>query len=112
MYLYVELWNVRPAWLALTVEQRAAYIEQVNHAMQGMFNAGAKVITWSVTDAATDRPAGQSYFAVWQFPDAAFARQFELQVAQAGWYDYFEQVNVAGAVSTPQAVLGQLIELS
>ncbi|MCU0491607.1 MAG: hypothetical protein MUD01_08465 [Chloroflexaceae bacterium] len=111
MYLYLELWNVRPAWLALSVEQRAHYIEQVNGAMQGMFSAGAEVLTWSVTDAATDRPAGQGYFAVWKFPDAAFARQFEQQVAAAGWYDYFEQVNLAGAISTPQAVLGQLIEL-
>jgi hypothetical protein len=32
-------------------------------------------------------------------------------VEQAGWYSYFEQVNARGAMSTPEEIIGQIMNL-
>ena len=39
----------------------------------------------------------------------AVAREFEEIVEGAGWYNYFEQVNVMGEEQTPQDVLPEMM---
>jgi hypothetical protein len=51
------------------------------------------------------------YFAVWTFPNMEAAQSFEKLVDGAGWYNYFDQVNVMGNAGSPQDVISKLIEL-
>jgi hypothetical protein len=30
-------------------------------------------------------------------------------IVRGGWYDYFDQVNISGALGTPDAIVGHLI---
>jgi hypothetical protein len=64
MYLFIEAWTPRPAWLALTPEERTAYVGRVGEG-----------------------------------------------VAQAGWYELFDQVDFGGEAGPPESVLGHHIAL-
>lgn len=111
MIYFVELWNVKPAWQALSTEERADYMEKVGGAMQELSEQGVKVLSWSKNDDTTDRKSDYDYFAIWQFPDQKTADGFQQTVEGAGWYNYFEQVNLMGQENTAQEVIGHLIQL-
>lgn len=110
MHIFVELWNVRQAWLDLPQADRVAYVEGVGGAMGELAEAGIECICWSHVDDA-DYPSGHKFMAVWKMPDQSAVELFEKTVEGAGWYNYFEQVNARGALQTPQEVLGDLIGL-
>jgi hypothetical protein len=44
-------------------------------------------------------------------PDEKAVKLFEDTVEQAGWYNYFEQVNAGGKLSTPDDIIGQIMKL-
>ena len=73
--------------------------------------SGAKVISWGVNENRTSQKADYDYFAIWSFPDQASIENFEKIVEGAGWYNYFEQVNISGTTSTPDDIIGKLIAL-
>jgi hypothetical protein len=37
--------------------------------------------------------------------------EFEAIVEGAGWYNFFDQVNVSGSPMTPEEVIGKMLEL-
>ena len=51
------------------------------------------------------------YLAVWKTPTADLVKQFEASVDEAGFHDYFEQVNARGELVAPDAVFGHMIGL-
>ena len=111
MIYYIEIWNAKPSWKALPVEDRAAYMNQVGAHIQGLIQKGVKILTWSVNEASTSQRANYDYFAVWTFPDQESADEFQKLVEGAGWYNYFDQVNLSGKESTAEEVIGKLIQL-
>jgi len=111
MIYFIEIWNVKPAWLALSQEERGDYMNQVGTHIQGLIEKGVKILTWSHHDTATSQRANFDYFAIWSFPDQATANAFQALVEGAGWYTYFEQSNLMGKEATAQDVIGQLIQL-
>jgi len=38
-------------------------------------------------------------------------KEFEKVVEAAGWYNYFDQVNVSGEAQTAQEIIGKMVEL-
>jgi hypothetical protein len=111
MHIFVELWNARPEWLALSDEERGNYMQQVGAGMGELAKAGIEVVTWAVNDPDTSHRCGYEYLAVWKMPDSKAVKLFEETVEQAGWYNYFEQVNAGGAMSTPEEIIGRLMNL-
>jgi len=71
MYLMIEAWTPRPAWLALTPEERTAYV--------GGVGEGAAAL--------------------------------RAAIAEAGWDEYFDQVDFGGEAGPPESVLGHHIAL-
>ena len=67
MYLMIEAWTPRPAWLALTPDERTAYVGGVGEGV--------------------------------------------VALAEAGWYEYFDQVDFGGEAGPPESVLGHHIAL-
>jgi hypothetical protein len=71
MYLMIEAWTPKPAWLALSARERADYVAGVGEGVAALPSA----------------------------------------IAQAGWYEYFDQVDFGGEAGPPDAVLRHHIEL-
>ncbi|MEO0471976.1 MAG: DUF6616 family protein [Bacteroidota bacterium] len=111
MIYFVEIWNAKPAWKALPTQERADYMNQIGPHIQGLIEKGTQVLTWSVNDPATDQRAAYEFFAIWGFPDQETANGFQGLVQAAGWYNYFEQVNVMGQADSAESVIGTLIQL-
>lgn len=109
MKYYIEAWNARQAWLGLSQEERGAYIAQLGPAIQQLTEQGVEIITWAINDGDTDNRLGYDFFAVWKFPSDEMAKNFEGLVHGAGWYNYFDQVNMKGSPAGPQEVLGHII---
>jgi len=110
MHIFVELWNPRPEWLALSEKERGDYMQQVGAGMGELAAAGIEVVGWAVNDPDTSHRYGYQYLAVWKMPDASRVRLFEETVEQAGWYNYFEQVNARGTLATPEEVIGRIMK--
>lgn len=111
MINFIEIWNAKPAWLALSKEERGNYMNQVGGAIQGLLDQGVQILTWSKNDEETSKRVGYDYFAIWRFPSQEMAKGFEELVEGAGWYNYFEQVNVMGGEDTAENIIGHLIQL-
>jgi hypothetical protein len=111
MIYFIEIWNAKPAWHALSAEDRANYMAQIGPHIQGLIEQGVKILTWSNNDANTSERANFDYFAIWTFPNQELADGFQQLVAGAGWYNYFEQSNLMGKEDSVQNVIGQLVQL-
>ena len=109
--LYVELWNARPTWLALSQQQRGEYMAQLAPAIGQLLNAGVEIVGWGINDAETPYRSNHQYLAVWKLPDQSAVSMLEATVEGAGWHRYFEQVNVRGVLQSPEPVIGHMIGL-
>ena len=98
MYLYVELWKARPAWLALTQAERKSWMDKLLTGLQEQLQSGVEVLGFAANDADTPRSAGYDFLAAWRMPGREAAIGFEQFVEGAGWHEYFEQVNARGRV--------------
>lgn len=96
MYLYVELWKARPAWLELTKEERKLWFETLLGLLQKQLESGVEPLGFAQNDDDTPLSADYDFVGAWKMPDKETAEKFEKFVEDAGWHNYFEQVNVRG----------------
>ena len=111
MYVFIALWNVKPGWLALSRDQRAAFIDQVTAKMDALVEDGFGVLCWAANETETAHRADYDYVGLWKMSDESMVRQFEETLATAGWYAYFDQVNLRGRWSEPEDVLRKMMLL-
>ncbi len=111
MITYIELWKAKQAWIDLSKEERANYMTALGPAIQSLMESGVQIVSWGSNDPATFCKADYDFFGVWTFPTIESAQQFEKMVEGAGWYNYFDQVNVMGTSSGPQEVIADMINL-
>lgn len=121
MYLYIELWKAKDAWLKLTDAQRQAKINELltlaqQHPIPGVipfsFREVGDVRLFDgvteqpvVIDNAVARPTGFHYAAAWMVPTRELIKQFENRVESLGWwFDYFEQKNAWGVMDREATV--------
>jgi hypothetical protein len=109
--IFVELYNYGPAWHALPADKRRSYTDIVLKEVEGLAQHGIQVIGWGMNDPNTDRRAPFDFFCVYRVPSVEFQRAFETNIRASGWYDYFEQVNISGAVLSPSALLDANVTL-
>lgn len=111
MITYIELWKAKQSWLDLSKEERGNYMTALGPAIQQLVESGVQIVSWGTNDASTFSKADYDYFAVWTFPHTEAAQNFEKLVEGAGWYQYFDQVNLMGQAGGLQDVIGKMIEL-
>ena len=111
MITYIEVWNAKEAWLDLSKDERSHYMAALGPAIQQLMASGVSIISWGANEAQTFERASYDFFAVWSFPGIESVKAFEQMVEGAGWYQYFEQVNLAGKTGGPQEVIEKLINL-
>ena len=109
MYLYLELWSAREAWLALSRPEREAFFDRVTGAVTDLLESGSEALAFALNDADTDRRAGYEYLALWRMPDRATAVEFERRLNELGWYDLFDQQNMRGPEITTGVGLDHML---
>ena len=112
MYLYLELWNPTDAWLALSEDERNDYMEQVGPSIGQLTDAGVELIGFAMNDEDTPHRAAYRYLAAWTMPGREQVDLLEGILDEAGWHDYFEQVNGRGTLVAPEAALADMTQLN
>jgi hypothetical protein len=111
MYLMIEAWTPKPAWLALTEAQRADYVAGVGEGVAALAAQGVRPLGWGLLDDAA-RATEHTAFAVWECGSRAGCDALREAIAAAGWYELFDQVDFGGEAGPPDAVLRHHIELA
>ena len=109
MHLYVELWNAKPKWLELSAEERSEYLAQVGPAIEEMVSQGVEIVGFGINDEETPHSSGYRYLAAWRMPTIQHVETLEKAVEDAGWHDYFEQVNSRGILISPQQSIEDML---
>lgn len=109
MHMLIEIWSAKPAWYALPVAARQAFVDSVLKDVAPLMQAGLRVCGsgFACNDLPNSLPC--QYFAVWEAPDAALVATFARTIRDAGWFDYFDQLNIGGAFAVLDDVLSHQI---
>ncbi len=111
MHLFIEICRAKPSWLSLSETAREDFLDPVGSLMRRLESEGTKIIAWGFNDESTPKRAQYDFFAAFLFPDIEAAERYEKMFEAAGWYNYFEQVNVLGEVGSYGEILARLIKL-
>ncbi|WP_372365696.1 DUF6616 family protein [Candidatus Uabimicrobium sp. HlEnr_7] len=111
MKLFIELCNAKQSWLKLDEEKRKKFLAPVTNVMENLEASGAKIVAWGFNEVSTPQRAEYDFFAAIIFPDEPSALTYEQLFRKAGWYNYFEQVNVIGEMESYNLVLDRLCNL-
>lgn len=111
MKLFIEACNPKASWLALDASARRAFLSPVGKLMERLDAEGVEIVAWGRNEEQTPERAPYDFFAVFEFPDSYGVADYEKIFRTAGWYDHFEQVNLAGEVETYGSVTDALVNL-
>lgn len=111
MYLYVELWNVTEKWMDLSKEERRRFMDEVDQGITQMSRSGIENLGWGMNDEHTPYRSDYRYMALWKMPSLEAVETFEKEIANAGWHDYFSQVNSRGKLMPLNEALDFLVNL-
>lgn len=111
-YILTEIWKARPSWLALSLEDRQQFFqEKIGPLIMSLFEQGAEFLGCAINDNTGPQRMDYRYMAVWKLPDKAFSDRLEAGAKEAGFLDYFEQVNFSGWIITPDMMNANMIQL-
>ena len=96
MYLYLELWSARDEWMNLSTAERKDYFERVSEAVADLTKSGSGPVAFALNDPDTYHRANYEYLCLWHMPDKDTTLEFERRIRELGWYDLFDQENMAG----------------
>lgn len=111
MKIFLELWKAKDAWKNLPVAERQDYVAQIGPVMEDLIKKGVVIEAWGINEDSTPYAADYEFFAVTKLPSQELLDEFEAIVDEAGWYNYFEQINVSGSAMSPEQVIGKMLEL-
>ena len=112
-YILTEIWNAKPAWMALSKEEREAFFDQkVGPFLMKMLGEGAQILGTAVNNNDGSERMEYRYMAVWSLPDKDFSDRLEGGAKELGFLDYFEQVNFSGNLIPPPSLNQDMIDLT
>jgi hypothetical protein len=111
MKIFIEFWKAKEAWHQLSKEERSSYVAQIGPVMEDLISKGVIIDAWGVNDDRSSHKADYDFFAVTKLPTQELLEHFQAVVEGAGWYNYFEQINMTGENLGPEQVIGKMIEL-
>jgi hypothetical protein len=111
MKVFIELWKAKDAWKQLPLAVRQEYMAQIGPVMEDLMDKGAIIEAWGLNEDKTDYRADYDFFAVTKLPTEALLKDFQDIVEAAGWYTYFDQVNLSGSLMSPEEIIGKMLEL-
>lgn len=97
MLVFVELWNTTEKFDALTPEEQNTLVYDLVKSLEDLDGAGGiKMLGWGMQSKKVDRQLPYQLFAIWKVPDEKQLARVQRALKRAGWYEYVNQVNVAG----------------
>lgn len=108
MTFFIEAFTPKQAWLDLSKEARAAYMNKIALSSQPLVEQGGELIGMSENDGDTFQGLNHHFFVIWKFATDELAKSFETLGLDEGWYDYFDQYNLKGSSSN---IIEKLISL-
>lgn len=111
MKVFIELWKAKDAWKNLPLTERQEYVAQIGPVTEDMMNRGLEITAWGLNEDETEYKSEYDFFAVSKLPSEKLLKEFQSTVEAAGWYDYFEQVNLSGSLMSPEEVIGKMLEI-
>lgn len=111
MKIFIELWKAKSAWKELSASDRQNYVAQIGPVMQDLISRGLVIEAWGLNEDETEYKSEYDFFAVSKLPTLELLKEFEALVEAAGWYNYFEQVNVSGSIMSPDEVIGRMLKM-
>lgn len=111
MTVFIELWKAKDAWKNLSLTERQDYAAQIGPVMDDLMNKGLVIEAWGINEDETEYKSEYDFFAVSKLPTEEFLKEFEVIIEVAGWYNYFEQVNISGSLMSPEEVIGKMLEI-
>lgn len=104
-YILTEIWNAKPSWMALSQEERKTFFrEKMLPVLKGAMQNGAEIIACAVNENTGTERMNYEFMAVWRFPDRKSSENLEQAAKEAGFLDYFDQVNFSGHIIPPPAL--------
>ena len=95
-FFLTEVWKAKASWHALDGSERSDYLNKnMLPLLSQMMEKGATMIASAINENTTEEKLDYDYMAVWQLPNKALSDELEQGVKKVGFYDYFEQVNLA-----------------
>ncbi|PWN05777.1 DUF6616 family protein [Rhodohalobacter mucosus] len=111
MKVFIELWKAKDAWKNLSMAERQDYVAQIGPVMEDLISRGAVIEAWGMNEDETDYKSEYDFYAITKLPNDEMLKEFQSIVESAGWYDYFEQVNLSGSIMSPNEVIAKMLEL-
>lgn len=111
MKIFIEFWKAKDAWHQMTKEDRIAYMGQIGPAMEDLVSKGAIFDAWGINSDTSPHRADYDFYAITKLPTQDVLDSFQATVEGAGWYNYFEQINVSGDNLGAETVIGKMIQL-
>lgn len=108
MKFYIETFTPKQAWLELSKEERATYMNKISISSQPLLDQGGEFVGMGENDSDTVNRLNHQFFVIWKFPTDELAKSFESLGFNEGWYDYFDQFNLKGSSSD---IIEKLISL-
>ncbi len=99
MLVFIELWNPNEKWNALTPEEQQQLVYKLIKSLEDLDGPGGiEMLGWGSQSQKVDRQLPYQLFAIWRIPDETQLARIQKALKRAGWYDYVNQVNVAGTL--------------
>ena len=111
MKIFIELWKAKDAWKQLPLSERQAYLAKIGPVMGDFMKKGVVMEAWGINEDETSFASEYDFFAITKLPSHEVLAEFEAIVEGAGWYNYFDQVNVSGSSMTPEEVIGKMLAI-
>jgi len=104
-YIFIEMYNENEQWAALPEAQRETYIETVLSAVGQVASMGIEVLAYGRNLSDVDNRAPYSFYAIYKVPEKAALEGLQQAIRSSGWYQYFDQANIAGESVDPAEIL-------
>jgi hypothetical protein len=111
MKVFIELWKAKEAWEKLSLSDRQEYVAQIGPVMEDLITKGLIIEAWGMNEDNTEHKADYDFFAVSKAPSEELLNEFKAIIEAAGWYTYFDQVNITGSPVSPDEVISKMLEI-
>jgi haloalkane dehalogenase len=104
-HVFIELYGYKRPWRNLPVDERKTFVTNISAALASISVAGIEVVGWGFNELDIDHRAEYDFFCIYKASSNEPLAQFRANIEASGWYGYFDQVNVSGALVSPETVL-------
>ncbi len=116
MQILIIIWEPNAEWHALGDEAQKGYLSSLDAAVTAVRSQGVMTLGWSKIDRTLPKAPTEGYVGVFAMSNTEQCHELEKNVQAAGWYDYFDSVNVSinpegGTSPLPSQEYARLLEI-